>query len=65
MKVSTIRDGQGRIVGNTTSYSNGDTLARDRSGNILGRSSQTFGKTRGPNDRLVSNTADARMLFRK
>jgi hypothetical protein len=66
MKVSTIRDGQGRIVGNTTSYSNGDTVARDRSGSILGRSSQTFGNTRGPNDRLVSdNTADARLLFRK
>jgi hypothetical protein len=66
MKVSTIRDGQGRIVGNTTSYSNGDTVARDRGGSILGRSSQTFGITRGPNGRLVSNnTADARLLFRK
>lgn len=66
MKVSTIRDGQGRILGNTTSYSNGDTVARDRGGSILGRSSQQFGNTRGPDDSLVSNnTADARLLFHK
>jgi hypothetical protein len=66
MKVFTLRDGQNRIVGTTTTSSNGDTVARDRSGNILGRSSQTFNNTRGPNDRLVSNnTADARLLFRK
>ncbi|RZU41104.1 hypothetical protein [Edaphobacter modestus] len=66
MKVSTVRDGQGRILGNTTQYLDGDTVARDRSGSILGRSSRTFGNTRGPNDRLVSNNkADARLLFRK
>jgi hypothetical protein len=66
MKVSTIRNGQGRILGKTTSFSNGDTVARDRDGSILGRSSQQFGNTRGPNDRLVSNnTADARLLFHK
>jgi hypothetical protein len=66
MKVSTIRDGQGRILGNTTSYSNGDAVARDRGGSILGRSSQQFSNTRGPNDRLASNnTADPRLLFRK
>jgi hypothetical protein len=66
MKVSTIRDGQGRILGNATSYSNGNSIARDRSGSILGRSSHTFGNTRGCNDRLVSNnTSDANLLFRK
>ena len=66
MKVSTIRDGQGRIIGNTTAFSNGDTVARDRGGNILGRSSQQFGNTRGQDDELVSNNAaDARILFRK
>jgi len=65
MKVSTMRDGQGRILGNTTTFSNGDTVARDRSGNVLGRSNQTFNNTRGQDDELVSNNApDARLLFR-
>jgi hypothetical protein len=36
MKLFTLRDGQNRIVGTTTSCSNGDTIARDRSGSILG-----------------------------
>jgi hypothetical protein len=66
MKVSTMRDGQGRILGNTTTFSNGDTVARDRSGNVLGRSNQTFNNTRGQDDELVSNNApDARLLFHK
>jgi hypothetical protein len=66
MKVFTLRDGQNRIVGTTTTNSNGDTVARDRRGKILGRSSQTFNNTRGPNDRLVTNnTADARLLLAK
>jgi hypothetical protein len=66
MKVSTIRDGQGRVIGNTTSFSNGDTVARDRSGTVLGRSSQAFNNTRGQDDELVSNNiADARLLFHK
>jgi hypothetical protein len=64
MKLFTVRDGQNRIVGTTTTNSNGDSIARDRSGKILGRSSQTFNNTRGPNDRLVSNnTAGARPLL--
>jgi hypothetical protein len=66
MKVFTFRDGQNRIVGTATTNSNGDTVARDCKGNILGRSSQTFNNTRGPNDRIVSNnTADARLLLGK
>ena len=66
MKISTIRDGQGRILGNTTRLSNGDTIARDRRGIVLGHSNQRFGNTRGPNDRIVSNnTADANILFRR
>jgi hypothetical protein len=65
MKVSTIRDGQGRILG-TTSFSNGDSVARDRSGSILGRSGQTFNNTRESDNRLSSNnTADSRMLIPK
>jgi hypothetical protein len=66
MKVFTLRDGQNRIVGTTTTNSNGDTVARDRWGTILGRSSQSVNNTRGPNDRLVTNnTADARLLLAK
>ena len=66
MKLFTLRDGLNRIVGTTTSFSNGDTVARDRSGSILGRSSQTFNNTRDGSGRLAStNTADARLLFPK
>ena len=67
LKTSYIRDGQNRIIGNTTSgFANGDVVARDRSGKILGHSSQAFNNTRGTNDRLVStNTAEAKILFRK
>ncbi len=50
----------------TTTNSNGDSVARDRSGTILGRSSQTFNNTRDGSGRLASiNSADARLLFRK
>jgi hypothetical protein len=56
MKLFTLRDGQNRIVGTTTTNSNGDTVARDRSGNILGRSSQTFNNTRESSDRQASTT---------
>jgi hypothetical protein len=65
MKLFTLRDGQNRIVGTTTTNSNGDTVARDRSGSILGRSSQTFNTIRDGSGRLTSiNSADARLLFR-
>jgi hypothetical protein len=66
MKLFTLHDGQNRIVGTTTTNSNGDTVARNRSGSILGRASQTFNNTRDRSGRLASpNTADARLLFRK
>jgi hypothetical protein len=66
MKLFALRDGQNRIVGTITTNSNGDAIARDRSGSILGRSSQTFNNTRDASGRLAStNTADARLLFRK
>jgi hypothetical protein len=65
MKNFTVRDGQNRIVGTASTNSNRDIVAGDRSGNILGRSSQTFNNTRGPNDRFISsNTADVHLLFR-
>lgn len=66
MKITSMRDGQGRILGNITRFSNGDVVARDRSGRILGRSSRQFGNTRDSKDQIVSNnTADARILFRR
>jgi hypothetical protein len=66
MKIFTLRDGQNRIVGTISTNSNGDSVARNRSGSILGRSSQTFNNTRDGSDRPVSNNiADASLLFRK
>jgi hypothetical protein len=66
MKIFTLRDGQNRIIGTTMTNSNGDSVARDRSGSILGRSSQTFNNTRDASGRLAStNSADTRLLFRK
>lgn len=63
MKISTLHDGQNRIVGTTMTNSNGDSIARDK---ILGRSSQTFNNTRDGSGRLASiNSADARLLFRR
>ena len=65
MNLFTLRDAQNRIVGTTTTNSNGDAVARDRSGSILGRA-PTFNNTRDRSGRLAStNTADARLLFRK
>jgi hypothetical protein len=67
LKTTYIRDGQNRILGNTTSgFASGEVVARDRSGKILGHSSRTFNNTRGANNQIVSiNEADAKMLFRK
>jgi hypothetical protein len=66
MKISTLHDGQNRIVGTTMTNSNGDSIARDRSGKILDRSSQTFNNTRDGSGRLASiNSADARLMFRR
>jgi hypothetical protein len=65
MKLFTLRDGPNPIVGTTTTNRNGDTVARDRSGSILGRSSLTFNNTRDESGRLTStNRANARLLFR-
>jgi hypothetical protein len=62
--MKSLRDGQNRIVGTPTTNSNGDTVARDRSGSIPGRLSQTFNNTSDGSGRLVSiSSADARLLF--
>jgi hypothetical protein len=41
LKTEYIRDGRNQIMGSSTSgFANGDTVARDRSGKILGHSKQ-------------------------
>jgi len=50
----------------TTGFANGDTLARDRDGRILGHSSDLFGNTRDGDGRLVSrDVSDVGLLFRR
>jgi hypothetical protein len=65
LKVEYVRDGKNKIIGTKTSgFSNGDAVARDRDGKILGRSSSKFGNTRDASGRLTStNQADADSLF--
>ncbi len=66
LKVEYVRNGKGQIIGNKTSgFANGDTVARDRDGNILGHSNSTFHNTRDSKGRLVSiDTDDTDLLFR-
>jgi len=65
LKVEYVRDGKNKIIGSkTTGFSNGDTVARDSSCKILGRSSNKFGNTRDASGRLTgTNQADADSLF--
>jgi hypothetical protein len=50
----------------TSGFANGDTVARDRSGKILGHSNSTFENTRDSDGRLVSRNADdVGLLFRR
>lgn len=67
LKIEWIRDGKGRILGDVTSgFQTGDSVARDRTGHILGRSSSMFHDTRDSRDRIVSqNRADVGLLFRR
>jgi hypothetical protein len=52
--------GNGRILGDVTSgFHTGNSIARDRSGQILGRSSSKFNNTRDAQGHIVSqNRAD-------
>jgi len=65
LKVEYVRTGKNQILGSKTSgFANGDTVARDRDGKILGRSSSKFGNTRDASGRITStNQADADSLF--
>jgi hypothetical protein len=65
LKVEYIRNGKNQIIGSKTSgFANGDTVARDRGGKVLGHSSDMFGNTRDLNGRITSaNQANADLLF--
>ena len=65
LKKTYIRNGKGQIIGSETSgFDNGDTVARDSHGKILGRASSRFNTTRHAHGKLVSiNTDDAGLLF--
>ena len=65
LKTEYVRNGRNQIIGRKTSgFSNGDTVARDSSGKILGRSNSKFGVTRDAQGRITStNQADADSLF--
>jgi hypothetical protein len=67
LKTEYIRDGKNQIMGGLTSgFANGDTIARDRGGKILGHANSTFQNTRDEEGRLVSrNSADVGLLFRR
>jgi YD repeat-containing protein len=50
----------------TSGFANGDAVARDRDGKVLGHSNDRVDNTRDGNGRLVSrNTADVGLLFRR
>jgi hypothetical protein len=65
LKNEYVRNGKNQIIGRkTTGFSNGDTVARDANGNILGRANSKFGITRDSAGRITStNQADADSLF--
>jgi len=67
LKVEWVRDGKNQIIGNTTSgFPNGDVVARDRDGKIIGHSSAIFHNTRDGEGKLVSrNIANTGLLFRR
>ncbi len=67
LKMEYVLDGNNQILGSTTSgFPNGDIVARDRSGRILGHSNNAFENTRDGEGRLISrNSADVGLLFRR
>jgi hypothetical protein len=67
LKTEWLRDGKNQIIGNITSrFANGDVVARDRDGKLLGRASKAFENTRDASGKLVSrNASDAWLLFKE
>jgi len=62
-----MRDGKNQVEGSITSgFANGDVVARDRSGRIVGHANTRFENTRDADGRLVSrNVDDVGLLFRR
>lgn len=67
LKIEYVRNGKNQLIGTKTSgFDNGDAVARDRDGTILGHSNSKFGNTRDGQGRLVSlNSADTGRFFRQ
>ena len=65
LKVEHVRNGKNQIIGTKTNgFANGDTVARNRDGKILGHSNSKFGNTRDSSGRITSrNQADTDSLF--
>jgi hypothetical protein len=65
LKIEYVRDGKSQIVGSkTTGFANGDTVARDHDGRIVGHSNNKFSTTRDSNAQIrSSNQADVESLF--
>lgn len=65
LKTEYVRDGRNKIIGSRTSgFENGDVIARDRKGQILGHANARFQNTRDGQGRLISqNVADVDLLF--
>jgi len=61
-----VRDGNRKIIGSITTGFTGafDTIVRDESGDVLGRTSEHFGTTRDNHGTLVSiDSADPGLLL--
>ena len=67
LKIEYVRNGKNQIIGSTTSgFANGDTVARDHSGRIVGHSNSIFHNTRDSAGRLISqNVDDTGLLFHR
>ena len=67
LKIEYVRNGKNQIIGSTTSgFANGDTVAREHGGGIVGHSNGIFHNTRDSAGRLVSqNVDDTGLLFRR
>ncbi|MGH9587554.1 MAG: hypothetical protein ACRD3F_11420 [Acidobacteriaceae bacterium] len=64
MRVEWVRDGHQQVLGSKTVYDNGDTVARDRDGRVLGHSNAMFHNTRDRDGNLVrTDEADTDCLF--
>ena len=66
LKHEYVRGNKNQIIGRkTTGFSNGDTIARDADGKVLGRANSKFHITRDSEGRITStNQGNADSLFK-